>query len=66
MLDEEWVELLPVERGDELDAFGRYAALLVGDNGRNRGECGVLALAEVHHWTAIIEDHEAYSQRLRE
>lgn len=56
---QDWIEVRTIDSDAELSAFGRYHGLLVGDNGRNVGECGVLALAEVHHWTAVVDDQEA-------
>ena len=59
ILQQEWIETRAIESMEELAALGRYSKRLVGADGRNIGECGVLALAEVHGWTAIIDDAEA-------
>lgn len=56
VLDSSWIIVSPLASADELLAYGRYAQRLVGDDGRNTGECGVLALAEVHGHVAIIDD----------
>jgi predicted nucleic acid-binding protein len=59
ILQQNWIRTRAVDSMEELAALGRYTARLVGADGRNLGECGVLALAEVHGWTAIIDDAEA-------
>lgn len=59
VLQHGWIHVHPVQSAQELEAFGRYARRLVGNDDRNVGECGVLALAEVHGWTAIVDDAEA-------
>lgn len=51
---------LGVDRSDDLDVLTRtasYEARLAA-NGRNRGECAVLALAGAREWTAVIDDSE--------
>ena len=56
---QDWIEARAIESHAELIAFGRCHGSLVGDNGRDVGECGVLAPAEAHHRTAVIDDQEA-------
>ena len=56
---QDWIEVRAIESDAELIAFGRCHGSLVGDNGRDVGECGVLAPAEAHHRTAVIDDQEA-------
>ncbi|MFG2017620.1 hypothetical protein [Actinomadura geliboluensis] len=43
----------------ELEEFATFSALLVGSDGRNVGEAGVLAYAKAHGATAIIDDGAA-------
>ena len=56
ILETSWIEVAPLTTADELLAYARYAQRLVGDDGRNTGECGVLALAEARGLIAIIDD----------
>lgn len=52
---------LAVDRSDDAAVVvrtARYEARLAAD-GRNRGECAVLALAGVRGWTAVVDDGEA-------
>ncbi|EPH02270.1 hypothetical protein HMPREF1531_01576 [Propionibacterium sp. oral taxon 192 str. F0372] len=58
VLDAEWITIVTLEPRD-LNAFGLYTQRLVGTDGRNMGECGVLALAENRSWVAILDDNEA-------
>lgn len=45
---------------EHLVAFARYERLLVGQVGRNVGECGVLALAETTpNAVAVVDDRAA-------
>jgi predicted nucleic acid-binding protein len=57
----DWLAVHPLDDIVGLAAFGRYTAALVGEDGRNTGECGVLALAETMPATAIIDDRAARS-----
>ncbi|WP_127499594.1 hypothetical protein [Actinoplanes solisilvae] len=41
-----------------LDAYARYARRLASGS-KNRGECGVLALAEVRGYVAVLDDRAA-------
>lgn len=59
VLDAEWIEIVPLDTADHLTALAFYTARLVGSDGRNLGEAGVLALAEVQNATAIIDDRVA-------
>lgn len=54
-----WIRISPVEGASQLVAFAKYSGLLVGNDGKNLGECGVLALAETLPATAIIDDGAA-------
>lgn len=60
VLDADWIETRSIEDIAETVAFAKYAERLVVGH-RNRGECGVLALADVHGWTAIIDDDDGRS-----
>lgn len=56
ILDHDWIRTQPLTDRPELLAYAHYAQRLVGDDGRNTGECGVLALAEVHGHVAVLDD----------
>lgn len=54
-------EWLGVDRSDDMPVLlrtARYEGRLSA-NGRNRGECAVLALASERGWTAVVDDSEA-------
>lgn len=56
ILDAEWIV---VDRSEDLEflaAFARYEEHLVA-GGRNRGECGVLALGRTHGYRIVIDDN---------
>jgi predicted nucleic acid-binding protein len=55
VLDADWIGTRVLSTDPELTAFGRYAGRLVVGS-RNVGEAAVLAYAEVHGATAIIDD----------
>lgn len=60
VLDADWIETLPLDTPDQLSAFVRYERQLVGPDGRNVGECGVLALAEcLPDAVAVVDDRVA-------
>lgn len=60
VLDADWIETVPLETTEQLSAFVRYERQLVGPDGRNIGECGVLALAEsLPHAVAVLDDRVA-------
>lgn len=60
VLSEEWVKCRSLSSTDEMNAFSFYAQRLMGTEGRNAGECAVLALAQVNRaWVAIVDDAEA-------
>jgi predicted nucleic acid-binding protein len=60
VLEAEWIETVPLETPAQLSAFVRYERQLVGPDGRNTGECGVLALAEsLPQAVAVIDDRVA-------
>lgn len=54
-LTADWVERRELRTAAEISAFARYASLLVRGN-RNRGEAGVLALAQTAGGVAVIDD----------
>ncbi|GIF41032.1 nucleotide-binding protein [Actinoplanes xinjiangensis] len=58
ILDADWIK---TDRSDDVElivAHARYTARLASGR-KNLGECGVLALAEVRHQIAIIDDRVA-------
>ncbi|WP_020573956.1 hypothetical protein [Actinopolymorpha alba] len=60
VLDADWIEVVPLNTDEQLTAFAYYTQRLVGPNGRNVGECGVLALAETLPSTvAVVDDRVA-------
>ncbi|MDR2896634.1 MAG: hypothetical protein LBV30_08330 [Propionibacteriaceae bacterium] len=59
VLKQDWISIRVLNSDAELESFARYARRLVGDDGRNIGECEVLALAEVHGFTPLIDDGAA-------
>ena len=60
VLDAEWIEVVSLESAEQLEAFSYYTQHLVGADGRNVGECGVLALAEtLPDAVAVIDDRAA-------
>lgn len=59
VLEQDWITVHEMTTPDELTAFARYTERLVGDDQRNLGECGVLALAETHGWIPVLDDAEA-------
>ena len=63
VLDARWIDVVPLDTDEQLSAFSYYAERLVGGNGRNVGECGVLALAETTPCaTAVLDDRVARKQ----
>lgn len=60
VLDADWIEVVDLESPEQLVAFAYYEQRLVGVDGRNVGECGVLALAETtDHAVAVVDDRVA-------
>lgn len=60
VLDAEWIEEMPLNSPEQLTAFVHYEQRLVGPDGRNVGECGVLALAEtMANAVAVVDDRVA-------
>lgn len=60
VLDADWIEVVSLDTPKQLTAFAYYERRLVGTDGRNVGECGVLALAEVTaHAVAVVDDRAA-------
>ncbi|WP_052681925.1 hypothetical protein [Saccharothrix sp. ST-888] len=53
-----WLELVHVDGLDELGALVRWMAVVSGERS-NQGEATVLAWAEVHGGTAVIDDADA-------
>lgn len=60
VLEADWIQVVPLDTSERLAAFAYYEQRLVGPNGRNVGECGVLALAETTpHAVAVVDDRVA-------
>jgi predicted nucleic acid-binding protein len=60
VLDADWIGVVPLDTDAQLTAFSYYEQRLVGPNGRNIGECGVLALAETSlNAIAVLDDRVA-------
>lgn len=60
VLDADWIQVVPLTSPEQLAAFTYYEQRLVGADGRNVGECGVLALAETTaRAVAVVDDREA-------
>ncbi|WP_020542676.1 hypothetical protein [Nonomuraea coxensis] len=57
-LDASWVEQYELRSLDETKAYAHFARLLVRGE-RNRGEAGVLALAQTLDATAVVDDRAA-------
>lgn len=58
VLDAEWITVRSLVSPSELHSFSRYSARLVVKD-RNLGEAAVLALAETHSGTAVVDDAAA-------
>ena len=58
VLDADWIEMTQVAEVAELAAFSAYSSRLVVGT-KNLGECGVLAVAEVRSWAAVVDDRAA-------
>lgn len=60
VLDADWIEVVALDTYDQLAAFAYYEQRLVGSDGRNVGECGVLALSEtITGAVAVLDDRVA-------
>jgi predicted nucleic acid-binding protein len=60
VLEADWIEVVALDTPEQLAAFTYYEQRLVGSDGRNIGECGVLALAETTaDAVAVIDDRVA-------
>ncbi len=60
VLDADWIAVVPLDTDARLAALARFTARLVGPQGRNIGECGVLALAETTpDAIAVVDDGAA-------
>ncbi|MEU3017889.1 MULTISPECIES: hypothetical protein [unclassified Nocardiopsis] len=58
VLGAEWPKRHTLESGAEIESFARFSEFLVA-GGRNVGESSVLAYAQVHKATAVIDDRAA-------
>ncbi|MBW9110150.1 nucleotide-binding protein [Microbacterium ureisolvens] len=56
VLEATWLTHRSILTDIEQTAFGHYTSRLLGPNGENLGECGVLALAEANNAVAVIDD----------
>ncbi|MFJ4436935.1 hypothetical protein [Streptomyces sp. NPDC088923] len=61
VLDAEWISTVDLVTPEQLRAFAFYTGHLLGPDGKNKGECGVLALAETSpsNTTALVDDRVA-------
>lgn len=60
VLEAGWIGIVALDTDVQLAAFSFYEQRLVGPNGRNIGECGVLALAEtLPNAIAVLDDRVA-------
>ncbi|GAB3107824.1 hypothetical protein GCM10027160_04980 [Streptomyces calidiresistens] len=60
VLDADWIETVPIDTPPQWESFVHYERRLVGSDGRNIGECGVLALAEnLPGAVAVVDDRVA-------
>jgi len=66
ILDADWIEPRNLITDDELRWFGEFSTLLVGRNGRNRGEAAVLAYAKANGATAVVDDMAGRNAAQRE
>ncbi len=57
-LDADWIKVHRPTSIDEIKAFSHYYDRLVS-NGKNRGECGVLAMGKVYGCELVIDDGTA-------
>lgn len=58
VLSAEWPKRHTLDSGAEIASFAHFAEFLVV-GGRNVGECSVLAYAQVHKATAVVDDRAA-------
>lgn len=66
VLESEWIDTVALESAAQVSAFAHYSSLLAGLDGRNVGECGVLALAEtVDGAIAVVDDGAAHRAAAR-
>ncbi|MGW8851202.1 hypothetical protein ACWGNE_25920 [Streptomyces xiamenensis] len=60
VLEADWIRTVSLETPVQLKAFVHYERRLVGPDGRNVGECGVLTLAEsLPEAVAVVDDRVA-------
>lgn len=60
VLEADWLTRRDVTSPAEIDAFGKYASRLLGNDQRaNLGECGALALASANGAVAVVDDGAA-------
>lgn len=55
VLDAGWIHVYRSYDADYLEAFAKYADRLVA-GGKNTGECGVLAMGQIHKCEVVIDD----------
>lgn len=56
----DWIKVVTLTSPEQLDAFSFYVRRLLRPDGRNLGECGVLALAETTpNSVAVVDDRRA-------
>ncbi|MEU2548434.1 hypothetical protein ABZ618_23830 [Streptomyces roseolus] len=65
VLEADWIETLSLETPAQLTALVHYERQLVGPDGRNLGECGVLALAESFPDAVAVVDDRVAAQAAR-
>ena len=58
VLNAAWMKKHTLESGTELGSFAHFSGFLVSGS-RNVGECSVLAYAQVHKATAVVDDGAA-------
>lgn len=60
VLEADWINVYSIVDLDLSRAFSRYVDLLVA-GGKNRGECGVLAIGELYKCEVVIDDSTAFA-----
>lgn len=60
ILPTDWIEVVALEDPEHVRSFTNFEKALVGPDGRNLGECGVLALAQnLDSAVAVVDDRTA-------
>lgn len=60
ILPADWIKIVALNDPEHVSSFTQFAKALVGPDGRNLGECGVLALAQnLDSAVAVIDDRAA-------